>query len=155
MLRKGRVVFLLIGVVGLSTLGACTASEPTYAEIRFMHNVANVELVTFIETHDDEDCRRASETFVKDFMKGSDEGWAQTEKTCTKTLNELYQKVFNNEQIHATYIRVREGGSWGYESRIILYGVPSSQALEVCEQVAANVKSTFKADVKCVQGTVG
>jgi hypothetical protein len=111
--------------------------------------------VTFIRTYDDEDCRAASDQFAKDFMKGSDEGWAQTEKRCTKTLTELYQKVFNNEQIHATYIRVKEGDSWGYESRIILYGVPSSQALKVCRQVAANVKSTFKADVKCVQGTVG
>jgi hypothetical protein len=114
-----------------------------------------VELVTFIKAYGDEDCQTASEAFIKGFVEGSDEGWSQTEKTCKKTLNDLYQRVFNNEQIHATYIRIKEGGAWGYDSRIVLYGVPSSQALDVCEQVAADVKRRFKADVECVQGTVG
>jgi hypothetical protein len=153
MLSKGSVALLLLAVIGL---GACQAitelTEPTYAEIRFVHSQAKIELVTFIKTYGEESCREVSEQFIKDFMGGSGEGWSQTEKTCKKTLNELYQRVFNNEQIHATYIRIKE---WGYDSRIVLYGVASSQALQVCEQIAADVEKTFNAEVDCVEGTVG
>jgi hypothetical protein len=130
-------------------------ADPTYAEIRFVHNEVKIEIVTFIKTNGDEDCQKASEEFIGGFLEGSEAEWSQTEKICKKSINELYERVFNNEQIHATYIRIKEGWAWGYDSRIVFYGVPSSQAQGVCEEIAADIGERFNADVECVQGTVG
>jgi hypothetical protein len=149
-------MWFMLFVAGLS---ACqqikSLGEPTYAEIRFVHDLTKIEMVTFIKAYGDADCQKAVEEYTKGYTEGAGEGWSRTATSCETELNELYQRIFNDEQIHATYMKISKSEGWQYEARAVFYGVPSSHAQEVCQQAAKRAKRRFKADVECVQGTVG
>lgn len=157
MSNLGRIGLFSISVLWLSVcdMASTEVTDPTYAEIRYSHDPTKIEMVCFIETRNEADCKKASLEFTDGFMEGPHEGWQETRNSCTKTLNDLYERVFNDEQIHATYIKLDRSGGWDYDARLILYGLPSSSAQQACEKVAKQLEKRFQADVECVQGTVG
>jgi hypothetical protein len=67
----------------------------------------------------------------------------------------MYQKVMNRETFHATYLAFTPKDEFEYEGRIVLYGIPSSQAQEICNGIARDVGQKLGVDAQCVQGTVG
>lgn len=129
---------------------------PTYAVVRLRHET-RVEMLTLMETYGEGACDVAISEFTSAvFENPADmEGWRETERDCRDTLSPLNTRIFNNEQVHATYLKIAVKEAWEYESRIIIYGVPASQALPVCEEMAKSLQTTLQATAECVKGTEG
>lgn len=129
---------------------------PTYALVRLRHET-RVEMLTLMQTYGEGACEVAIAEFLKGVYSNEEdmEGWKETERDCRENLKPLYVKMFNDEPVHATYLKLAMRGSWDYESRIVLYGVPASQALPVCEAMARSMKGTLNASAECILGTEG
>ena len=129
---------------------------PIYALVRMRHDASRVELLTLMETFGDTGCDVAIEQFMAGFYEDDDnEEWRRSERNCLTELEPLYQQAFNKEQFHATYLIIEPEAAWEYEARILLFGIPSSQAQEVCASVAKDIGSRFQVKTECVQGTIG
>lgn len=55
---------------------------------------------------------------------------------------------------HATYLAFSPRKNWEYEGRIVFYGIPSSQAQEICHQIERNGRAPGRRS-GLLQGTVG
>ena len=140
---------ILLGVVACKPIG-----EPTYALVRLRHPT-RVEMLTIMKTFGEGACEAAIAEFVSGVFENKEamEGWRETERDCREVLKPLYVKIFNDEPVHATYLKFTVGTQ--YEGRIVLFGVSSSQAMPVCEKMAGSVSSSFTTKAKCIQGTEG
>lgn len=128
----------------------------TYALVRLRHE-SRVEMLTLMETYGEGACDAAIAEFLEGVYENEEdmEGWKETERDCRANIKPLYVQMFNDEPVHATYLKLSLRGSWEYESRIVLYGVPASQALPVCEAMARSIKSSLSASAECILGTEG
>ena len=142
----------LFGVIACKPDG-----PPIYALLRLRHAETHFEMLIMMKTFGEGMCEAALSEFTRAIYENEAdmEGWKETERDCREVLKSLYTKIFNDEQVHATYltITVREG--WDYESRIVLYGIPASQAQSVCQQIARDLQRKLKARTDCIQGTEG
>lgn len=139
----------LFGVIACEPIG-----EPTYALVRLRHPT-RVEMLTIMKTFGEGACEAAISEFISGVFENKEamEGWRETERNCREDLKPLYLQIFNDEPVHATYLKFTVGTQ--YEGRIVLFGVSSSQAMPVCEQMAGSVSSSFTTKAKCIQGTEG
>lgn len=129
-------------------------TDPVFAEIRMtLLEQPDVKLVVFVKTASDEKCKDAIAEWEEEV--GSDEEWETSEQKCTKNIREKYLGTFDNNPIHATYIRVDRSGGWSHDARTIIFGVPSSDAAAACEEMATYFGRQLGADVGCVTGSVG
>lgn len=165
MVIRGVTVTLLL-VATLFGAGACnnmaiTESKPdgppTYALVRLRHAESRVEMVTMMETFGAEMCQAAVREFTNTvFANPADmEGWKETERDCRENIRPLYQRIFNDEPVHATYLKITVKEGWEYESRIVLYGIPASQAQPACQAIASDLETKLQARAECIQGTEG
>lgn len=145
-------------VSALFTSGGCNL-EPApkaYALVTVKHDETRIQMVAIMEISSTDECETAYAQFMEGFSgdEGS-QGWRQTENSCQQALEPLYQKVMNRETFHATYLAFSPRNDWEYEGRIVLYGIPSSQAQEICHQIAQEIGERLDVEAECVQGTVG
>jgi hypothetical protein len=165
MVARGTIVTALIAV---SLFGATACNNmsmtdskpdgpPTYALVRLRHAESRVEMLTLMETFGAPMCQAALREFTAAvFENPADmEGWKETERDCQEMIKPLYQQIFNDEPVHATYLKITVKEGWEYESRIVLYGIPASQALPACEAIARALQGKLQARAQCVQGTEG
>jgi hypothetical protein len=155
--RKGPVSILPLTCFTLVTWGACNF-EPTpkaYALVTLKHAETRIQMVTIMEIPDADDCEPAIQEFMKGFASEGAEGWSRTESACQQNLEPMYQKVMNRETFHATYLAFSPRDEFEYEGRLVLYGIPSSQAQEICNDIAKDVGEKLGVEADCVQGTVG
>ena len=105
----------LFGVIACKPDG-----PPIYALLRLRHTETRFEMLIMMKTFGEGMCEAALSEFTRAIYENEAdmEGWKETERDCREVLKSLYTKIFNDEQVHATYltITVREG--WDYESRI-------------------------------------
>jgi hypothetical protein len=145
--------------LALATVLGSAACEPTpkaYAQINLKHAETRIQMYTIMVIPSINDCDVAFKEFMKGFTSESgSRGWAETERNCRPTLDPMYQKVMNKETFHATYLAFTPKGHFDYEGRIVLYGIPSSQAQEICNGIAKEVGEKLDVNAECVQGTVG
>jgi len=142
----------LFGVIACKPEG-----PPNYALMRLRHAETHFEMLIMMETFGEGMCEAALSEFTRAIYENEAdmEGWKETERDCREVLKPLYTKIFNDEQVHATYLTISAEEGWGYESRIVLYGIPASQAQPVCEEIAHDLQSKLEARTECVQGTEG
>ena len=113
-------------------------------------------MLTIMKTFGEGVCEASIAEFLSGvYEEGAMEGWRETERDCREVLKPLYVKIFNDEPVHATYLKLTVRGSWQYESRIVIYGVSSSQAMPVCEQMARSLEDSLGVHAECIQGTEG
>lgn len=155
--RKLLVPSLGIAVLALGACGLLDGEKgpPTYALVQLRHDATRIQMVTLMKTYSEPECNAAIEEYMNSFFEGDTEGWRQTERSCRQTLEELYQRVFNKEQFHATYVILSAKEDPDYDARVVLFGIPSSQAQQICEKVARDIERRMKVDAECVQGTIG
>jgi len=53
------------------------------------------------------------------------------------------------------YLAFSPKDTFEFEGRLVLYGIPSSQAQEICQSIARDVGTRLGVDAECFQGTVG
>lgn len=130
---------------------------PVYALLRLRLPATRIEMLTMMETFGDGMCNVALEEFTRAVYENEADmqGWKETERDCREVLTPLHQRIFNDERVHATYLKVTVKEDWDYESRIVLYGIPSSQAQEVCQEIGRELQTKLRARTECVQGTEG
>ena len=140
---------ILFGEVACKPIG-----PPTYALVRLRHET-RVEMLTIMKTFGEGACDAAITEFITGVYENEEamEGWRETERDCREVLKPLYEKIFNDEPVHATYLKFTVGTQ--YEGRIVIFGVSSSQSMPVCEQMAGSVSSSLTPKAKCIQGTEG
>jgi hypothetical protein len=159
MVRKIRLPLFGLNALSLMALMASMACEqgpPTYALLTMKHDATRIQIVTVMKVWSEAECEAASREFVKGFLEGANPGeWRETERTCQQVLEPIYQRVMNKEKFHATYLILRPKGQWKYESRIVIFGVPSSEAQPVCEKLSKEMEKDLEAEAECVQGTIG
>lgn len=149
------ILVLLVAITALSSM-ACEPGPKTYALLTLKHAATRIQIVTVMEVESEPECDVASRAFSKGFLEGAGSGeWRETERTCQQELEPIYQRVMNKEKFHATYLILHPKGEWRYEARIVLFGVPSSEAQPVCQQLAKAMKEELEAEAECVQGTIG
>ena len=157
-MKKTTAIALLCALAtsACQSIGDSKPDEPeNYALLRLRHAETRIEMLTIMQTYGQAQCNEALAEFTKAvYAEGEMEGWRETERSCDLELKPLHQRVFNNEQVHATYLRIAVREGWDYESRIILYGIPSAQAQEVCGMIAQDLQKKLQATTECVQGTV-
>ncbi len=146
-------LFLLAALVGSA---ACEPAPKAYALVTLKHDETRIQMVAIMEIPGENQCDTAFQQFMTGFTgeEGS-QGWRQTETSCQPILEPLYQNVMNRGTFHATYMAFSPRNDWDYEGRVVLYGIPSSQAQEVCQQIAKEMGEKLEVEVECVQGTVG
>ena len=130
---------------------------PIYALLRLRHTETRVEMLTMMETFGEGACQAALDEFTSAVYENEDDmqGWKENERDCREVLKPLYTRIFNDEQVHATYLKITVKEGWDYESRIVLYGIPASQAQPICEEIALDLQGKLQARTECVQGTEG
>jgi hypothetical protein len=144
--------FIVVGSV------ACNFEAPpkAYAQINLKHAETRIQMYIIMAIPSASHCESAFKEFMDGFTgEGGSEGWAETERSCQEVLDPMYQKVMNRETFHATYLAFTPKDEFQYEGRIVLYGIPSSQAQEICNNIAKDVGAKLGVDAHCVQGTVG
>ena len=158
MVRKDRLHFLpLVCVLGVGAV-ACNFESPpkAYAQINLKHAETRIQMYTIVAIPSASECDSAFKEFMDGFTSGEGaEGWTETERSCQEVLDPMYQKVMNRETFHATYLAFTPKDEFQYEGRIVLYGIASSQAQEICNGIAKDVGAKLGVDARCVQGTVG
>jgi hypothetical protein len=156
-IRKGLPGFLSVGLILIGG-SACNFEPPpkAYAQINLKHAETRIQMYTIMAIPSTEDCEAAFQEFIAGFQNGEgSQGWTETERACQETLEPMYQKVMNRETFHATYLAFTPKDEFQYEGRIVLYGIPSTQAQEICNGIAKDIGSKLGVDAQCVQGTVG
>jgi hypothetical protein len=145
--------------LALSTLlgsVACEERPRAYAQINLKHDETRIQMYTILELPSESDCEPAFKEFMGGFTSDSaSEGWRETERSCDLTLDPMYQNVMDRGTFHATYLAFKPTGNFEYEGRLVLYGIPSSQAQEICNDIAADVGKKLGVDAECIQGTIG
>lgn len=120
------------------------------------HDQSRIQMVAIMEIPGTGACEAAFGEFLEAYAEsGGTEGWRETERSCQEVLEPLYQPVMKRETFHATYLAFSPKETFDYEGRVVLYGIPSSQAQEICQQIASEVGKRLGVDAECVQGTVG
>ena len=156
MIRKTWLPLFGLTVLFLMASMACEQGPPTYALLTMKHDATRIQIVTVMKVWSESECEVASREFSKGFLEGSTPGeWRETERSCQQVLEPIYQRVMNNEKFHATYLILRPKGDWRYESRVVIFGVPSSEAQPVCEKLSKEMEKELQASAECVQGTIG
>jgi hypothetical protein len=138
--------------------GGCNLEAPpkAYAQINLKHAETRIQMYTIMVIPSASQCETAFKEFMNGFTsEGGSEGWAETERSCQETLDPMYERVMNRETFHATYLAFTPKDEFEYEGRIVLYGIPSSQAQEICNGIAKDVGEKLGVDAQCVQGTIG
>lgn len=142
---------------------ACTGTSreepkgpPTYAMVTLRHDATHIQMVGLMETFSDAQCDAA----IREYMAGFEADpsaveWRETERSCQQNIADIYQRVMRKEVFHATYIAFSPASRWDYEARIVLFGIPSTQAQEICQQVAKDVRNRYGVQTECIQGTIG
>jgi hypothetical protein len=153
MIRKTWLPLVVLTV--LSSM-ACEQGPPTYALLTMKHDATRIQIVTVMKVWSETECEAAAREFVKGFLEGAPSGeWRETERACHQVLEPIYQRVMDKEKFHATYLILRPKGQWKYESRIVIFGVPSSEAQPVCEKLSKDMEKELEAEAECVQGSIG
>jgi hypothetical protein len=150
-----KFAFLLVAFNVFSSV-ACERGPSTYALLTMRHDETRINVVAVMELSSEAECAVASQEFSKGFLEGDElREWRETERACQQELEPIYQRVMNKEKFHATYLILSPKHTWKYETRLVLFGVPSSQAQPVCEQMAKDMEEDLEAEAECVQGTIG
>ena len=126
-----------------------------YALVTLKHDETRIQMVAIMEIPGEGECETAFQEFMNGFSEDGSEGWRQTEKSCQPALEPLYQNVMSRGTFHATYLAFSPRNDWEYEGRIVLYGIPSAQAQEICNEIAKDLGERLDVEVECVQGTIG
>lgn len=137
---------------------ACTfePASKAYALVTLRHDETRIQMVSIMEISRVEECETAFREFMAGFStEGDSSEWRETERSCQPTIEPLYQRVMNKETFHATYLAFSPRSAWEYEGRIVLFGIPSAQAQEICHQIAKEVGERLSVEAECIQGTVG
>ncbi len=157
MRRRGPVWIFPLALSTLAASGGCNfePAPKAYALVTLKHAETRIQMVTIMEIPDANVCEPAIQEFMEGFTSEGAEGWSRTESACQQTLEPMYQKVMNRETFHATYLAFGPKDDFEYEGRLVLYGIPSSQAQEICKGIAEDVGKKLGVEAHCVQGTVG
>ena len=112
----------LFGVSACNILGKKPDGPPIYALLRLRHIETHVEMLIMMETFGEGMCQAALREFTSAIYENEAdmEGWKETERDCREALKPLYTRIFNDEQVHATYLKITVKEDWDYESRIVL-----------------------------------
>ena len=122
--------------------------------INLKHDETRIQMYTIMAIPSENECESAVREFMAGFTAdGGSEGWRETERNCQ--LTPMYPMVMNRETFPTTYLAFTPKEAFEYEGRIVLYGVPSSQAQEICNDIAKDVGEKLGVEAECVQGTVG
>jgi hypothetical protein len=154
--RRAWVMPFVVSAALSSSACKFEKTPPAYALITLKHDETRIQMVTILEVPSTDLCESAFREFMEGYAtEGGGEGWRETERSCQQILEPLYQGVMNRETFHATYLAFSPKGGFDFEGRLVLYGIPSSQAHEICQEIAGEVGDRLGVNAECVQGTIG
>ena len=67
-------------------------------------------------------------------------GEVSVDTQCKKILAKRFLRLFDNQQVPATYIAYDKGQEAERDGRFLIYGAPSSTACEACKKLADKEK---------------
>jgi hypothetical protein len=153
------VLLLVLGAGGYSAYAKFqdgnpeSIENPVFAEIRIDANAGGRELnmVLFGEMADEEDCRtRAHEAW--DRMIAGCAGCKMTLNTCKAALEPRYQRMFDNQATHSTYLTFARGSRYERDGRMVIFGLTSDEGDAMCETIKSEFKKQYTGQIECIQG---
>ncbi len=129
-------------------------SEPVFVEIRIQQADSSVLLVGVGRMESMRDCRARSRRFWEGVFN-SKERFRLVSSECKDAIADRYLRLFNDEQMHATYLALDRGNPLERDGRFVIYGVPSSQAARECPRIIQQIQKRYSGPIRCIQGTVG
>lgn len=130
-------------------------SDPVYAEFRVKHLDSSLLMVGLSLMPSMEECKLRTVLFWSHVFDSNRQFKVDAEANCIKTLPDRFQRLFDNVQTTATYLSFERSGGTERSARLIIYGVPSSEAYKVCPQIIDKIRKNYKGDIRCTRGTVG
>ena len=159
-----KVLILLLALAGFSYYLLTHHSpfhtemtDPYYVEIRIdvPLKTTKLQLVGVGKMYSLQDCQARSLVFWASMLEHLGEVSVDTQ--CKKTLAERFLKLFDNQQVSATYIAYDKGQDAERDGRFLIYGAPSSTAYEACRKLADKEKkeAVYTGEIYCIKGSVG
>ena len=106
-------------------------TDPYYVEIRIDVPLKSttLQMVGVGKMYSLQDCQARSLVVWANMLKHLGEVSVDTQ--CKKTLAKRYLKLFENQQVSATYIVYDKGRDEERDGRFLIYGAPSTMALSL------------------------
>lgn len=159
---KKLLTIALLGALGYWGYGYIQTSRgaapdviesPVYAEFRMDMSVPGRELnlALFGKMVDVEDCQKRA-TLVWDKVIKECRTCQITVSDCRSDLESRYTRLFDDTQIHSTYISFDRGSRFERDGRMVIYGVTSDEGDKLCNQIKAEFQKKYSGAVTCIQG---
>jgi hypothetical protein len=128
-------------------------AKPVYAEFRMDMTVPGREfnLALFGKMVDQEDCETRANRVWDKVIKEC-EACKIRVSSCRSDLEPRYTRLFDDAQIHSTYVSFNRGSPYERDGRMVVYGVSNEEGDKLCEMIMPQFKKQYSGTVSCIQG---
>jgi hypothetical protein len=126
---------------------------PVYAEIRMGTRVQgrDIDMVLFGEMASTEDCQERSNRVWQKLIDGCKE-CTMTLSSCKADLEPRNRRLFDDAQIHSTYLSFKRGNRFERNARMVVYGLTGEEGNVVCQTIKNDFQTRYEGTVSCVVG---
>ena len=128
-------------------------TDPVFGEVRIGAKVAGRELdmVLFAKMQDETDCRTRTQE-VWDRTIGACAQCTMNVSACKPELDARYQRMFDNQPTHSTYMAFTSGNKDERDGRMVIFGLTSDEGDAICEMMKTEFAKRYTGDIQCVRG---
>lgn len=126
---------------------------PVYAEIRMGKRVEgrDIDMVLFGEMASSEDCQERSDRVWQKLIDDCKD-CTMSLSSCKATLEPRNRRLFDDAQIHSTYLSFTRGNRFERNGRMVVYGLTGQEGNVVCQAIKEYFQSRYEGTVNCVLG---
>jgi hypothetical protein len=154
---KKLIVLVALAAAGYFAYGRFQNGEPeqienpVYAELRLDMKVGNRELnlALFGEMVDDADCRQRFERAWNKIIEGCPD-CSMRLSSCNADLEPRYRRLFDDTQIHSTYLSFTKGSRDERNGRMVVYGLTRDEGDAVCDSLRQQFQTRYTGEVACI-----
>jgi hypothetical protein len=155
---KTIVVLVALGIVGwlawqrLASQNPSTITDPVYAEFRVDATIEgrDLNMALFGEMASEDDCNeRAQRVWAK--VIEDCQACVMSLAACKPELEPRYQRLFDEQAIHSTYLSFTRGSRYERNGRLVVYGLTVEEGDAVCDVLAVEFRKKYDGEVRCVR----
>lgn len=158
----GRLRWIAV-LLGVFALAGCKKKVAKYegpyaymnARYQFSQGGPPFTVVALKRTHgmaECEDTRALNDAmFAGLLLEGCPECKVNGKVECLDEPPYPYERVFDDEPLHQTYVSAEPGHPDERAERLVLWGLPVAQSVGICNEMRTDIKKTYKGEVKCIQ----
>jgi hypothetical protein len=127
--------------------------NPVYAELRLDTKLGSRELnlALFGEMVDDIDCRERFDRAWNKIIEGCPD-CSMRLAACSADLAPRYRRLFDDTQIHSTYLSFTKGSRYERNGRMVVYGLTNDEGDALCDSLREQFQTRYTGQVACVRG---